>query len=56
MAAMMTAHVSCGRVSQAFLTILVPERERWADSGVSQLTRGQGHQTKGWIIDGRNKC
>jgi hypothetical protein len=52
---MMTAHVSCGRVSQAFLAILEPERQGWADSGVSQVARGQGHQTKGWILDGRNK-
>jgi hypothetical protein len=35
MASMMTAHVSCGRVSQAPLAILVPERQRFADSGVS---------------------
>jgi hypothetical protein len=33
-AAMMTAHVFCRCVSQAFLAILEPERQRWADSGV----------------------
>jgi hypothetical protein len=43
-AAMMTAHVSCGRVSQAFLAILEPERQGWEDSGVSQVTRSQGAQ------------
>jgi hypothetical protein len=32
-AAMMTAHVSFGRVSQAYLAILEPERQGWADSG-----------------------
>jgi hypothetical protein len=32
MASMMTAHVSCGRVSQAFLAILEPERQGLADS------------------------
>jgi hypothetical protein len=55
MAAMMTAHVSCGRVSQAFLAILEPKRQGEADSGMSQVTRGQGHETKGWIFDGRNR-
>jgi hypothetical protein len=39
MAAMMPAHVFCGRVCQAFLAILGPERKRWEDSGVSQVTR-----------------
>jgi hypothetical protein len=56
MTAMMTANVSCGRVSQAFLAILEPERKGWADSGVSQVTRGQGHLTKGLLLDGHNKC
>jgi hypothetical protein len=55
MTSMITAHVFCGRVSQAFLKILEPERQDWADLGVSQVTRGQGHQNKGWILDGRNK-
>jgi hypothetical protein len=40
MAAMMSAHVSCGRVSQAFLATWEPERRGWEDSGVSQVTRG----------------
>jgi hypothetical protein len=39
---MMTAHVSCGRVSKA----LEPERQGWADSEMSQVARGQGHKTK----------
>jgi hypothetical protein len=56
MPSVMTAHVPCGRVSQAFLAIFEPRRQGWADSGVSQVARGQGHQTKGWILDGRNKC
>jgi DNA recombination-dependent growth factor C len=56
MSSVMTAHVSCGKVSQAFLAILEPEMKGWADSGVSQVVRGQDHQTKGWIQDGRNKC
>jgi len=55
-ASMVTSHVSCGWVSKAFLAILEPERQGWADSEVNQLTRGQGHQNKGWILDGRNKC
>jgi hypothetical protein len=46
MATMMTANVSCGRVSQAFLAILEPERQGLADSGMSQVTRGQGHRPK----------
>jgi hypothetical protein len=55
-AAMMTARVSCGRAPLAFLAILEPERQGWADLGVSQVTRGQGRrQTNGWILDGRNK-
>jgi hypothetical protein len=56
MSSMMTAHVSCGRVSRAFLAILEPERQGLAGFGVSQVTRGQSHQTKGWILDGRNEC
>jgi hypothetical protein len=56
MAPVMTAHVSCGRVFQAFLAISEPERQGWADSGVSLLTRGQGNKNKGLIFDGRNKC
>jgi hypothetical protein len=55
-AAMMTANVPCGRAPQAFLAILEPGRQGWADSGLSQVTRGQGHQTKGWVLDGHNKC
>jgi hypothetical protein len=55
MAVMITAHVACGRVSQAFLAILEPERQGWADSEVSQVTCGQSHQAKGWIHDWRNK-
>jgi hypothetical protein len=35
MAAMMTAHVSCGREPQAFLAISEPEREGLADVGLS---------------------
>ena len=35
MAAMITAQVSCGWVSQAFLAILEPERQGWEGSGVS---------------------
>jgi hypothetical protein len=35
MAAMITAHVPCERVSQAFLKILEPERQGWEDSGVN---------------------
>jgi hypothetical protein len=37
--------------------ILVPERKGLADSGVSLVTRtrGQCHQTKGWILVGRNE-
>jgi hypothetical protein len=35
MVSVMTAHISCGRVSQAFLKILEPERKGRADSGVS---------------------
>jgi hypothetical protein len=35
MASMMAAHVSCGKVSKAFLAILEPKRYGWADSGVS---------------------
>jgi hypothetical protein len=34
-ASAMAAHVSCGRVSQAFLAIFEPERQGWADSGMS---------------------
>jgi hypothetical protein len=52
---MITAHVPFEMVFQAFLAILEPERQRWEDLGVSQVTRGQFHQTKGWILDGRNK-
>jgi hypothetical protein len=55
MAAMMAAHVPCGRVFQAFSAILEPERKGWADPGVSQVTRDQGHQTEGCILDERNK-
>ena len=33
-----------------------PKKKGWADSEMRQLTRGQGQQTKGWILDGRNKC
>jgi hypothetical protein len=54
-AEMMTARVYCGRVPQAFLAIFGPERQGWEDPGVSLVTRGQGHQTKGLILDGRNK-
>jgi hypothetical protein len=42
------------KVSQAYLAIFEPERQGWADSGVRQVTRGQGHKTKGWILYGRN--
>jgi hypothetical protein len=35
MASVMTAQVYCRRVSPAFLAILEPERQGWADSGVS---------------------
>jgi hypothetical protein len=45
MAAMMTAHVSYGRESRAFLAILEPERQGLPIRGVSWMTRGQGHQT-----------
>jgi hypothetical protein len=45
---MMTAHVSCERGSQALLAVLEPERQGWVDSGVSQVTRGQGHRPK-WV-------
>jgi hypothetical protein len=38
MASMMMAYVSSGRVSQAFLAILEPERQGLADSGVNYLT------------------
>jgi hypothetical protein len=48
MAAIMAAHVSCGRVSQAFLAILEPEKQGWEDSGVSEVTRGQGQRPK-WV-------
>jgi hypothetical protein len=55
MAAMVTANVSCGRAPKAFLAILEPESQGWAHSGVTKVTNGLGHQTKGWILDGRNK-
>jgi hypothetical protein len=48
MASMMTAHVSCGRVPQAFLATLEAGRYVWADSGVSQVTPDQGHRPK-WV-------
>jgi hypothetical protein len=35
MASVITAHVSCGSMSQALLTNLEPERQGWADSEVS---------------------
>jgi hypothetical protein len=35
LAAMITANVSCRRVSQAFLKIFEPKRQRLEDSGVS---------------------
>jgi hypothetical protein len=34
-ASMISATVSCGRLPQAFLAILEPEKQGWADSGVS---------------------
>jgi sorbitol-specific phosphotransferase system component IIBC len=49
---MMTAHVSCGRLPQAFLKILVPERQGWADSGVSRVARGQGHIIRAGYLTG----
>jgi hypothetical protein len=52
---MMTANVSCGRAPKAFLAILEPKSQGWVHSGVTKVTHGQGHQTKGWILDGRNK-
>jgi hypothetical protein len=56
MPSMVMAQFPCVRVSQAFLAILGPERKGWADSGVSQVARGEVHQTKSWIPDGRNEC
>jgi hypothetical protein len=40
MAAMMTARVSCGRMSQAFLAIFEPDRHGWENLGAYQVTRG----------------
>jgi hypothetical protein len=49
MAAMMTAHVAFSKVSKAFLAIMGPERQSWADLGVSQVSRGQGHRPT-WAV------
>jgi hypothetical protein len=48
MSAMMTANISCGRESQAYLAIFEPKKQGWADSGVSQVTHAQGHRPK-WV-------
>jgi hypothetical protein len=49
MAAVVAARVSCRREPYASLAILEqPQRNIWADSGVSQVTRGQGHRSK-WV-------
>jgi hypothetical protein len=36
--------------------IMMPVGHGWKDFGLSQVARGQGHQPKGWIHDGRNNC
>jgi hypothetical protein len=51
-AALMSEAAMTAVMSQAFLAILEPERQGLVDSGVSQVTKGLGRQTKGWILDG----
>jgi hypothetical protein len=44
------------RAPQAFWRYWSLEGKNGKILGVSQVTRGQGHPTKGWALDGRNGC